>query len=80
MKFQIGKSGITEGAIATLQSMFKNSKVVRVSVLKNFSPDRNKIKEIAEELKSKLQGKFKSTIIGFTIILRKQGTKIKQGL
>lgn len=75
MKFQIGKSGITDNTIVTLQSMFKHSKVVRVSVLKNFSPNRDKMKEIAEELKSKLVGRFRSTIIGFTIILRKQGSK-----
>jgi hypothetical protein len=37
--------------------------------------------EIAEELKSKLTGQFKTNVIGFTIILRKQGSKtVKQDL
>ena len=75
MKFQIGKNGINEGVIECLDKMFKKHRIIRVSVLKNSERDREKIKEMADELCSKLSGNYKSVVVGFVIILRKVGVK-----
>jgi len=77
MKFQIGKSGVTEGVIDSLTLCFKTHKSVRISVLKSAERDREKIKKIADELCSKLPGNYKYTIVGFTIILRKSSKNAK---
>ncbi len=72
MKFQIGKSGITEGAIESLRLGFKTHKVIRISVLKSQAPTKDKVQEIAHQLARRIGGNFVHTIVGFTIILRKR--------
>ena len=71
-KFQIGKQGITEGTISTIESIFKTHKQLRISVLQSAGRNKEKTKEIAEELSNRLDVKTRYRIIGFTIILRKQ--------
>ena len=71
MKFQIGKQGVTEGVILSLTNAFKTHKTIRISVLRSQAPNKDKIKEIAEELGAKLPGKYHHTLVGFTIVLRK---------
>lgn len=71
MKFQIGKGGITEGVIESLRNAFKTHKTVRISLLKGSGRDKEKTKEMAEEISNRLGGNFKYTIIGFTIVLRR---------
>ncbi len=77
IKFQIGKNGITDGVIDSLNLSFKNHKQIRISVLKNAARDKNKVRELADELIEKLGGGYKSVIIGFTIVLRKAGRQKK---
>jgi RNA-binding protein YhbY len=71
MKFQIGKNGVTAGTIESLKLAFKTHKQVRVSVLKGAVRDKEKVREMAEQIASSLDGNFKCRIIGFTIIMRK---------
>lgn len=74
-KFQIGKNGITPGVIESLHLAFKKHKLVRISALKSTGRDKQKIKEMAEELAQKLKTKthhFTYGIIGFTILLRRR--------
>ena len=73
IKFQIGKNGLTSGIINSLELAFKNRKKIRIAVLKSGTRDRKRIKEIAEEIASRLNGNFRYKIIGFTIIMRKVG-------
>ena len=77
-KFQIGKSGINLGVIESLNNTFKNHKFVRVSLLKSSGRDRDNMKKIAEDLTKKLNGNFKYTIIGFTIVMRRVGKMNKR--
>lgn len=70
-RVQLGKQGITENFIKTLNHHFKNHEIVKISVLKNASHDRIKVKEYSEKILSHLGKKFTSRIIGFTIIVRK---------
>lgn len=72
MKFQIGKNGVNEGTISSLALAFKTHQVVRISVLRSLAPTKDKAREIADEIAGKLEGKYKYSIIGFTIIMRKQ--------
>lgn len=75
MKFQIGKNGVTEGTLESLNLAFKTHKSIRISVLKSAARDKQKVKDMADELAEKLLGEYKYTIIGFVIVLRKVGKK-----
>ncbi len=77
MKFQIGKNGVGEGTIASLQAAFKTHKSVRISVLQNYAPTKDKVRTLADELVAKLGGNYRYTTVGFTIILRKSANAIK---
>lgn len=70
-QIQIGKSGITENFMNGLKNQFKNSQVMKISVLKSATRDREEIIKIKDELLEKLGKNFTGRIIGFTIILRK---------
>ena len=72
LKFQIGKNGVTDNFILTLESAFKNHKQIRISVLKSAVSEREKISEIGKEIVSKLKGRFNCRTIGFTIVLMKR--------
>jgi RNA-binding protein YhbY len=74
-KFQIGKNGLTSGAIESLHLAFKTRKVVRITVLKSAFSERGNIKEIAEEISKKLDGKYNFKIIGFTIVMKRMGAE-----
>ena len=71
MSFQIGKSGLTEGVLHSLELAFKNHKALRISVLKNSVRSKEKVEEIAEEITQKLDGNYNYRIIGFTIVIKK---------
>lgn len=72
IKFQIGKSGVTQGVLQSLALAFKNNKIVRISVLKNSKRDKEKVREMADYLAANLEGNYVYTIVGFTIILRRK--------
>ena len=70
-KFQIGKEGLNKGALESLQNYFKTHKIVRVSVSKNLERNKKKIKEMADQIVSSLEGNYNYRIIGFTIVMKK---------
>lgn len=71
--FQMGKRGLTSEFIEALRKTFKNREMVRISLLKSCTRDRDEVKKTAENLCEQLKdvGKIRSKIIGFTIILKK---------
>lgn len=71
LKFQIGKNGITPNVIESLSLAFKKHKQVRISVLKSAVRDKERVKEMAEEIKNALGENYAYRVIGFTIIMRK---------
>jgi RNA-binding protein YhbY len=79
-KFQIGKQGITEGTIVSLDNALKNHHQVRISVLKSAGHDRSKMPAFVEELKQRLPVTCSYRVIGFTIILNKLGKTTKKPL
>ena len=68
---QLGKRGITDGFIKTLNNHFIKARDIRVSVLKSYCRDRGQLKEIMNELLEKLGKNFTSRAIGYTIVLKK---------
>ena len=71
-KIQLGKLGVTENFILTLNSLFKSHKNIKVSVLKSYHEhNRNKMKLINEEILNKLGTNYTGKVIGFTIALKK---------
>jgi RNA-binding protein YhbY len=71
-KIQIGKNGITENFLNTLEEHFKKRRNIRVAVLKNVGRDKEKVKEFSKEILDFLGENFSSKIIGFTIKLKKK--------
>jgi len=72
---QIGKNGITDNFIASLQNQFKKKNSIRISVLKNARGDgkagKEKVKEYAGILLKKMGSKYTTKTIGFVIVLKK---------
>ncbi len=71
MKFQIGKSGVTEGVIESLRLGFKTHNSIRISILRSYASSKAKVREMADEIITRLGEPYIPTLIGFTIILRK---------
>jgi RNA-binding protein YhbY len=74
-KFQIGKFGVTEGVLDSLELALKHHKQVRISILQAAGRARDLPNKLGEEILLKLKEKnisceFKT--IGFTIILIKR--------
>jgi len=68
---QIGKNGLTEGIIGNLKTIFTTHKVVKISVLKSAGREREKVKQMAEEIVSNLGKNYTYKMIGFVIIVMK---------
>ena len=78
LMLQMGKKGLSEGFLDSLSKTFKNHGLIKLSVLKTCTRDREEIKQIAEGLRVGLDKrtenenrKFITRIIGFTIIIKK---------
>lgn len=70
-EIQIGKNGITKNFIESLKNNFKTHTGIRISVLKSAGHEKEKIKEMAEELLGELGKNYTARVIGFTIVLKK---------
>ena len=68
---QLGKQGITDNFISTLESHFKNHGNVKICVLKSARESREKVKRYSEEILEKLGKNYTAKIIGFTINVKK---------
>lgn len=74
---QLGKQGITNNFISTLESHFKNHENVKVCVLKSAGHDREKMKKYSDEILDELGKNYTSRIVGFTIFLKKWRRKVR---
>jgi RNA-binding protein YhbY len=68
---QVGKNGVTDNLISTLQTHFKNHQNVKVVFLKNSTRDRKKLKKAAEELVNELGKNYTYKILGYTVFIKK---------
>lgn len=72
MHMNLGKNGLTAGSMEMIQNAFKKHKQIRITVLKSFTRDREKIKETGNSIISNLGKNYRLRIIGFTIILNRK--------
>jgi len=70
-KVQLGKNGVTENFIISLQSLFKKNGNVRISVLKNAGHKKEKVNEYKEKILNGLGNHYTAKTIGFTIVVKK---------
>lgn len=70
-QIQIGKQGLTENFLLTLESHFKKFKNMKIKVLKGAEPDRKKVKEYAEKILERLGPYYTTRVVGFTIFVKK---------
>lgn len=70
-QIQLGKQGITENFLNTLENNFINHAIVKISVLKSAGHDKSKIKSYSEEILNALGKNFTAKIVGFKITIRK---------
>ncbi len=70
-EIQLGKNGITENFIESLQNQFTNCSNVKVAVLPNLCRDKKELKKIEQEILDKLGNKFTAKTIGYKINLKK---------
>ncbi len=68
---QLGKQGLTENFLKTLQDHFKKFENVKVSVLKSCCRDRTELKKISKEILEKLGENYTARNIGYTIVLKR---------
>ncbi len=71
-EIQLGKNGITDNFISTLEDHLKKLKNIKITVLKSCCRDRDELKEIKNQILEKLKGKYSAKTIGYKIILKKQ--------
>ncbi len=71
ISMQLGKNGLTESFKEQIKSNFKNYDNIKISVLKSGGRDKEKIKQIAQEIIKKLGAKYTYKVIGFSIFLKK---------
>ena len=68
---QLGKNGVTENFVRTLQDHFRKHTAVKVSVLKGAGHEREKISRYSREIVEKLGRNYVAKTIGFTIFIKK---------
>ena len=75
VQFQIGKQGLTEGFVKSLENCFKNNKSVKIYVLKTARPEgkegKIQVEKYEKGILEKLGKNYTAKTIGFTINLRK---------
>jgi len=73
--FGIGKKGLTQNFFESLEKTFKKHDLIKVSILKSATRNREEVKKIAREICSELKKRIgkdlTAKIIGFTIIIKK---------
>ena len=68
---QLGKQGLTENFLKTLQDHFKKFSNVKISVLRSCCRDKKELEKISDEILEKLGEFYTARNIGYTIILKK---------
>lgn len=76
-KAQLGKAGLSDNFIKTLENHFKKYNIIKISVLKSCCRNREELKVIAGKIVSALGNHYSIKIIGWTLITRKWKRAVK---
>jgi RNA-binding protein len=71
LKMQIGKNGLTPSFLEQLKHEFERENLIKVSILKSATRDKEHAKEIADKILSELGEKFTGKLIGYVLTLQK---------
>ena len=69
LRIQLGKAGVTENFLTTLNSHFKKHRDVKISVLS--SAGRENLKKYEQQILKFLGPNFTTRTLGFTIAIKK---------
>lgn len=79
---QLGKLGITDNFILTLNNQFKNHNLVKIKILKGARGEgkeaKKEVKKISDNILERLGNHYTSKVIGFTLTLRKWRKPIRK--
>lgn len=70
-KIQLGKKGLSPEFIEQLRNIFKNQKVVKVSILKSACRKIDEAEKIGEEIVERLGKNFIYKRVGYILTIRK---------
>ena len=70
-QLQLGKAGLSNAFVEQVQSIFKNEKTLKISILKSACRDKNDAKRIGEELVERLGTKFGFKLVGYVLTIIK---------
>jgi len=68
---QLGKNGISENFMSTLNTHFQKVRTLKISVLRSARENKEDVKKLADELLEKLGPFYTAKVIGFKIVLKK---------
>ena len=66
-RLQIGKNRISDAFVEQVRSVFKNERIVKISILKSACRDKDDAKKMAEELIRELGGNFDYKLVGYVL-------------
>ena len=70
-KINLGKQGVTDNFISTLNNAFKTHKNIKICITKSGGHDKEKIRKYSEEILEKLGKNYSARIVGFTIAVKR---------
>jgi RNA-binding protein YhbY len=70
-QLQLGKAGLSDAFVEQVQSIFKNEKALKISILKSACRDKDDAKKIGKELVEKLGTKFGFKLVGYVLTVVK---------
>ena len=79
-RLQMGKNGLTPEFVNQVKSVFTNEKIVKISILRSASRNREEVKKMADELVSQLGEKYKYRLIGYVLTVMKFRKKVEKSL
>lgn len=68
---QLGKNKVTEEFLHTLKTRFEKNDVIRLSVLRSATRDREEFQTMIDKILQKLGNHYTIKKIGFTLVIKK---------
>lgn len=66
-RFQIGKNGLTDEFVNQIRISFQKERMVKISILKSATRNKEEAKNMADELIKKLGENYRYRLIGYVL-------------
>ena len=70
-RLQLGKNGLSSEFIEQVKLLFKNEKLIKITILKSACRDKKEAKQLAIELIQALGKKYDYKIVGYVLTVMK---------